>query len=183
METDARLKSKERCESTRWPTPAARGLPQRTISRSVGTPRKQFPRHAEIVQRSPGVLPGHKIRGTCLARFTTCLLAVDSFFFFFFLCAFDRAILWIASRRIRDLTDHRWGLYCLPELLSLVACEDHFLPIVAWIRFLCYVILCNFYWEFNVNLSIYIYRYSELYELHFELFCIRYLLYPRALNH
>jgi len=87
VEADARLKSKERCESTRWPTPAARGLPQRTVSRSVGTPRKQFPRHAEIVRRSPGVA---WIRFEARARFRRAACRTSRLFFFFFLHIFDR---------------------------------------------------------------------------------------------
>lgn len=50
--------------------------PRRVISRGVGTPREQLPRHAEIV-RSPGVV---ETRGTCLYLVPTCQHASSSFF-------------------------------------------------------------------------------------------------------
>jgi hypothetical protein len=53
-------KSEQGCPATRWPrTPAAKGrtASAKRLSRGVGTPRKQSPRHAEIAPRSPGVGP------------------------------------------------------------------------------------------------------------------------------
>jgi len=53
-------KSERGCPATRWPeTPAAKGrtASAKRLSRGVGTPRKQSPRHAEIAPRSPGVGP------------------------------------------------------------------------------------------------------------------------------
>lgn len=53
------------------------GLLRRTVSRSVGTLRKQFPRHAEIVRSSPRVAWD---RGTCPEWISTCCLRTTASF-------------------------------------------------------------------------------------------------------
>lgn len=88
-----------------------------SVSRSVGTPRKQFPRHAEIVRSSPRVA-WDRGRGTCLGRFPRAACGRPLLSAFVFSTA---ATLWIDTGRIRELyaTVHVWGLHCLRKSFFL----------------------------------------------------------------
>lgn len=114
-----RFNSKKRCESTRWPTPAAR---ERTASADRLPQRRDAPKTISLSRGNSSIFAtsclGPNLRGTCLERFprAACGRPLLSAFVFS-----TDPTLWIDTRRIRGLyvTVHVWGLHCLSESLFL----------------------------------------------------------------
>lgn len=112
--------SKERCESTRWPTPAARG---RIASADRLPQRRNAPKTISSSRGNSSVLATSCLgstRGTCLDWFSRAACGRSLLSAFIFSTV---ATLWIDTRRIRGLyvTIHMWGLHCLRKSFFLHA--------------------------------------------------------------